>query len=151
MREILFKAKQTDTKEWVEGYPFPSEPGGELNLMTIFEDIPGGLIMAAVEIDPETLCQSTGLTDSMAKKVFDGDILKDLRGMEKDSEFVVRFGNCKISRDAPYQNGYYGFYLEGHDANTKKKIKNDLRDDIVFWLVAESCEVVGNIHDEVTP
>lgn len=55
MREILFKEKRTDTKEWVEGYPFPFEPGGELNRMIVFEDIPGGSTMTVVEIDPETL------------------------------------------------------------------------------------------------
>lgn len=35
MREILFKAKRLDNGEWVEGFPFPSIPGEELNRMAL--------------------------------------------------------------------------------------------------------------------
>lgn len=126
MREILFKAKQTDTKEWVEGYPFPSKPGGELDQMTIFEDIPGGLIMAAVEIDPETLCEFTGLTDKNGAKVFEGDMVVVYRGWhgEKKCTVLEREGTMVLENDAVQ---YCLFGME------------------------KQISVIGNIHDEVTP
>ena len=126
MREILFKAKRTDTKEWVEGYPFPSKPGGELNRMTIFEDIPGGLIMAAVEIDPETLCEFTGLTDKNGVKIFECDVLSD----EYGDTATVKYGERECGL-----YDVYGFTADG----------------VSDWIYCDDILVTGNIHDEVTP
>lgn len=81
MREIPFKAKRTDTKEWVEGYPFPSEPGEKLNRMIIFEDIQGGSTMSVVEIDQETLCQFTGLPDKNGGNSCERKIRENLTGL----------------------------------------------------------------------
>lgn len=129
MREILFKAKRTDTKEWVEGYPFPSKPGGELNRMTIFEDIPGGLIMAAVEIDQETLCQFTGLPDKNGAKIFEGDKCVFQDEDEEETECVVFWYDCSfLVRDKEFGAV-----------------------DVLDTFFSERCVVAGNIHDEVTP
>lgn len=126
MREILFKAKRTDTKEWVEGYPFPSEPGEKLNRMIIFEDIQGGSTMATVEIDPETLCQFTGLPDKNGVKIFGWDVVIVYRGWhgEKKCTVLEREGTMVLENDA-VQYGLFGL---------EKQIS-----------------VIGNIHDEVTP
>ena len=59
-REILFKAKRIDNGEWVEGYPFPSIAGKELNRMTVFEPFPGGTTVNTYKVDHETVCQYTG-------------------------------------------------------------------------------------------
>ena len=74
-REILFKAKRKDNGEWVEGYyvyitnPL-TEDGKPIkhlicNGTNIFNDL----------IDPDTLCQFTGLTDKNGKKIWENDIL----------------------------------------------------------------------------
>ena len=130
MREILFKAKRTDTKEWVEGYPFPSKPGGELNQMTIFEDIPGGLIMAAVEIDPETLCEFTELTDKNGVKIFEGDIVLVSEKRRHKTRAMWDSGNARFVLDV------------------------NQPDDTSLYMCKEAedeYEVIGSIHDEVTP
>ena len=67
MREILFKAKRIDNDEWVEGYyckwkqirrPLCDVEEKEFDcIITWMSD---GW-MARYEIDPETLCQYTGL------------------------------------------------------------------------------------------
>ena len=81
-REILFKAKRSDTGEWIEG--FYGVKGGCTDIEThvimvstlqsnvtipffYFEDI---------NVDPETVCQFTGQTDKNGVKVFEGDIVK---------------------------------------------------------------------------
>lgn len=74
-REILFKAKRKDNGEWVEGqYVYITNPLTEdgkpikhliCNGTNIFNDL----------IDPDTLCQYTGLTDKDGKKIWENDII----------------------------------------------------------------------------
>lgn len=75
-REILFKAMRIDNGEWVEGqYAYTTNPLTEdgkpikhliCNGTNIFNDL----------IDPDTLCQYTGLTDKNDKKIWENDIVE---------------------------------------------------------------------------
>lgn len=79
MREILFKAKRMDNGEWVQGYivrhPSAVQIGESspwyIHVPPIDPDDSGGVF----NVNPETVCQYTGLTDKNGVKIFEGDIL----------------------------------------------------------------------------
>jgi hypothetical protein len=79
MREILFKAKEIGSGEWVYGYyAVLSSPKGSSHAIIpkhpeIVDIVTGGNM--AHEIDPGTLCQYTGMKDSKGSRIFENDIL----------------------------------------------------------------------------
>lgn len=71
MREILFRAKRLDNNEWVTGYYFQrlNDPTGEKHYIATAGT------NQWYEIDSNTLCQFTGLTDENGNKIWENDIV----------------------------------------------------------------------------
>ena len=94
--------------------------------------------VSGIEIDHNTICQYTGLTDKNGNKIWENDVCRYVDGDEcgvKKETFVVKYGRhaelCKINM---------GFYIDW--------IKTDYyRCDLVFWTENRNVEVIGNIFD----
>ena len=95
MREILFRAKRIDNGEWIEGLPSCDINGN----LTEFEVYRGFANCEIADVDSETVCQWTGLTDKNNRKIFEGDIciIRSSSIDEEDGYFVVKWDN-EISR-----------------------------------------------------
>lgn len=70
MREILFKAKRVDNREWVEGY-FTMNPNSGNAYIT--SNVCG--CAHPDRVDPSTVCQYIGLSDKNGVKIFEGDVV----------------------------------------------------------------------------
>ena len=123
MREILFRAKRIDNGEWIEGLPSCDINGN----LTEFEVYRGFANCEIADVDSETVCQWTGLTDKNNRKIFEGDICKIHSGPidEEDGCFSVEWdeGDARFARYGEGLTVDFGNY-HGHE-----------------------CEVIGNIFD----
>ena len=72
-REILFKAKRKDNGKWVEGY-YRRIPCMGFHEHYIMPQNPKNRL-EQYEIDPDTICQYTGLTDKNGQKIWENDIV----------------------------------------------------------------------------
>lgn len=67
-REILFKAKRLDNGDWIEGNLLLYDNGTA--------QIHHQVEWYAYDVDPNTICQYTGLTDRKGDKIWENDIFK---------------------------------------------------------------------------
>ena len=125
MREILFKAQQHSTGNWIESITLGHGTIKRKRHWLMMERSPDNW----TRVKLETLCQFTGLTDKNGKKIFEGD--------------KVSYQDWDIHTEDCYQNSgvvewcedTLGFYFSERNCVDMDEIDH------------EYTFVIGNIHD----
>lgn len=128
----LYKAKRMDNGEWVRGYFWIGNDHAYIipsNIGIAYDDERNELTAYAVEVDPSTLCQCTGLTDKNDKLIWENDIVEATGRVFG----MVRFGKYGDTETD------YGFYIEWD------KTQLYWRNDFGYWR--KDIKVIGNIFD----
>lgn len=139
MRKILFKGKKKDNGEWIEGYLFDDGMLGEKRMFI------GKLVIAPyegpirgkwtviangfAEVDPDTICEYTGLTDKNGNRIWEDDICD----RKEPYPEIVKMHNGDWTLDYSYSCGKdYGYCYC----------------NLGFYTVErKEVEVIGNIFD----
>lgn len=143
MREILFKGKKKDNGEWIEGYLLDGGMPGEKRIFIGKLVIGKWTIMADEfdEVDPDTICEYTGLTDKNGKKIWESDIISYQRDNDDcpfpNKDTKKRFGKV-------FYQGFRSTFAIGMGKNGSRSINDDL------WKYVQNgnrVEVIGNQFD----
>lgn len=146
MREILFRAKRIDNGEWENGTITHSERNisGEINECFICRGFANQADVVKIKVDPETVCQWTGLTDKNGVNIFEGDVVK----YSQQANWDYKDTDWRFTGLVDFNNGSFGIVKKlevGKDYWSTRSVKDRI-------LVSESnstwgLEVIGNIFD----
>jgi uncharacterized phage protein (TIGR01671 family) len=123
MREILFRGKRIADGKWMYGLPSYDEYG---NIEEI--QVWDGEDISFCLVDPETICQYTGLIDKNGKKIWENDILEG----HLDDKFPEDVTREKVI---------------WHESGWKTEEPGCVDKEYLDEFDTENFEVVGNVFD----
>lgn len=128
-REILFRGKSISTGEWIEGNFIHR---GQTGLEYIRNND------SLLKVYPATVGQYVFLEDADDKKIFTGDILKDLN---REGEYIIDF-----------IGGGFGLFTMKEYIDLKHKRTVILWDGVsepqTAFFITQNLKVIGNIYDQ---
>lgn len=151
MREILFRAKLIDNGEWIEGYLILIDGKAAICQCGLDWEESSGLVGGDwYFVDSTSIGQFTGLYDKNGKRIFEGDVVEmhqflfDGNEYEHETKGAIKWG----------EYGWLLSQIEGEAVNKYMGYKNGEGETYFinfYGLHEESFEVIGTIHDEVSP
>lgn len=125
MREILFRGKRVDNREWVEGF-FWKDIWGDGESCYIHYDTED------YEVDSTTVGQYANVQAKNGEKIFEGDIVASpyLRGQKVEMmKGLIEFSKGAFS--VVWQDTMYGKHFAGHVTNMV--IIGNVFDNLELW------------------
>ncbi len=105
MREILFKAKCLDGGNWIYGDLIHHSYGTTIGIV----DSDG---LHELDINEDTICQYTGLTDNEGKRIWENDIIITVCDWEQNPNYGVVWNENELGFIATNGKEDYGQYYE---------------------------------------
>lgn len=136
----LFKAKRKDNGEWVEGYLF-KQVAIEDRIYFAIEVIDS--TVKAYEIDENTICQYTGLTNQNGCRIWENDIVEFEDTGEEGYEYKEGFD---FTNRAKVEFAEARWSLTDF-AEENSAVVDEMFNHVEFMELWQYCEVVGNSID----
>ena len=129
----LFRAKRLDNGQWVQGFICKKKYKSNKFYISCFHDKDDNEQFFA--IDPDTICQCTGLKDKNGNLIWDNDVVKA----------TVRQNS--LCQSSTYSDFYQVAYHKKNCYFYLKKKNNNLLFDGNWSYYLKTIEVIGNIFD----
>lgn len=135
----LSKAKRIKDGQWVEGYLVYSFTGIPF-IVTEYDHILA--LVTRYEVDPETICQCTGLKDKNGKLIWENDILDGFTYPYMSDGAHNYYAEVCWCSNVPA----FGIYTQKYPKSKVRGISAGMTEIMEDWN-SNDWEVIGNIFD----
>ena len=144
MRTIIFRGKKVTNGVWAYGsLVYLDENGAAIYVQT---DNGSAKVMYLVYVDPDTVCQFTGLLDKNGKEIYEGDVLRSdeypyscIGDKRRDNYYAVVY-YCE-------EGACFGTVTVKNPSSDVGGISDGILDDVEREKM-KNFEVIGNVYDD---